>query len=145
MNRFAQLLVLLLAMTAFSPLMVSGQEAKSPRCADCASMCEKTLDYFKSKGGKYTEAANLNTLMDCIAACKFNTELKARGSDLHKSAAAVCAKACDKCAKMCESMNDAALKDCVQMCKDCASMCSNPTAQGDCCGASDCCAQPEKK
>lgn len=127
MKNLLKLTVLSLAIMLVSPLYALADKGSADQCgsdcASCASMCEKTLKYFESKGGKYAEAANINLLKDCIAACKLNAELKSRSSSLVARSSALCAEACNRCAVMCESMEDSNLKDCVASCKSCAVHC----------------------
>ncbi len=92
-------------------------------CAECAQTCEKTLKYFKKQGGKYTEAANLKTLQDCITLCKASSELQKRGSAHAAALLKVCHAVCLDCAKMCKEMNDPKLADCIKSCEECTSCC----------------------
>ncbi len=108
---------------AQAPAAHHDAAAGGKACSDCAATCEKTLDYFKKKGGKYVEAKNLDTLKDCIALCKASADLKSRNSAHAKKLDAVCHDVCKQCAQMCKDMNDPALKDCVQSCETCHDCC----------------------
>ena len=60
---------------------LAGKKAGAQKsCAACAKICEDTLKYFKKQGGKYTEAANLQKLQDCITLCNASADLQARNS-----------------------------------------------------------------
>lgn len=100
----------------------AGKEA-GRSCKDCAKVCEKTLAYFKKKGGKYTEAANLQKLEDCITLCKASADLQDRKSPHAKKLLEVCHQVCLDCAQMCEDMKDPNIADCVTSCRECSSCC----------------------
>jgi hypothetical protein len=97
--------------------------ASSKACRDCAATCEKTLAYFKKKGGKYAKAKNLDTLKDCIALCTASADLKSRNSAHAQKLDAVCNEVCKQCAQMCKDLNDPALKHCIQSCETCHDCC----------------------
>ena len=101
----------------------AGASQKS--CAACAKICEDTLKYFQKKGGKYTEAANLQKLKDCITLCNASADLQARDSAHAKKLLEVCHAVCLDCAKMCKDMNDPKLADCVKSCEECTSCCES--------------------
>lgn len=104
----------------------SNKEVKSDSsksCAECAQTCEKTLKYFKKQGGKYTEAANLKPVQDCITLWKASSDLQKRGSTHAAALLKVCHAVCLDCAKMCKEMNDPKLADCIKSCEECTSCC----------------------
>jgi hypothetical protein len=92
-------------------------------CGKCQKECEKTLEYFKKKGGKYVEAKNLNILKDCIQTCKTSAEFQGRDSANSTKAMALCAEICRQCAKMCKDLNDPQLASCIKACESCAECC----------------------
>ena len=105
---------------------LAGKKAGAPKsCAACAKICEDTLKYFKKQGGKYTEAANLQKLQDCITLCNASADLQARNSAHAKKLLEVCHAVCLDCAKMCKDMNDPKLADCVKSCEECTSCCES--------------------
>ena len=107
-----------------SPALAADDHKNSGKsCADCAVTCEKTLAYFKKKGGKYMEAKNVDTIKDCITLCKASADLKTRKSANAAKVDAVCHEVCNQCAKMCKDLNDPALKDCVKSCETCHECC----------------------
>ncbi|HEY9785846.1 MAG TPA: four-helix bundle copper-binding protein [Candidatus Obscuribacterales bacterium] len=131
------------AISLASSLPVRAEESKGAEacigdCRKCAERCEKTLEYFQSKGGKYLEPDKIRLLKDCIATCKLSAEFKSRNSEFQGKAASLCADVCHKCAAMCDELKDPQLKDCVDMCNTCASSCAahgktTGGAGGDCC------------
>lgn len=92
-------------------------------CGKCQKECEKTLAYFKKKGGKYVEAKNLQILQDCIQTCKTSAEFQSRNSANSQKAMALCADVCRQCAQMCKDLNDPQLAACIKACEDCAACC----------------------
>jgi hypothetical protein len=99
--------------------MKSSAEA----CANCATTCEKTLEYLKGKGGKHAEARNLDKLKDCIALCKASADLKGRNSAHAAKLDQVCKDVCSQCAAMCKELKDPALADCIKSCETCHDCC----------------------
>ncbi|MBS2010687.1 MAG: hypothetical protein JST01_26795 [Cyanobacteria bacterium SZAS TMP-1] len=92
-------------------------------CLDCAAECEKTLAYFKKKGGKYMEAKNVDAIKDCITLCKASADLKSRKSAHAAKVDAVCHEVCSQCAQVCKDLNDPKLKDCITSCETCHQCC----------------------
>ena len=120
-----------LAPGLFSPAL-AGEKAASDKAACCATSmdcnkcqkeCEKTLSYFKKKGGKYTEAKNIQILEDCISSCKASAEFQSRKSANSSKIMAFCSEICKQCAQMCKDMDDPKLADCIKSCLECASCC----------------------
>ena len=108
---------------AQSPAAHSDAAAGAKSCSDCAATCEKTLEYFNKKGGKYTEAKNVDKIKDCIALCKASADLKSRKSAHAAKLDAVCNTVCKECAQMCKDLKDPALKDCIDSCETCHKCC----------------------
>lgn len=93
-------------------------------CRSCQTVCEKTLAYCKKKGGKHTEAKHLDTLKDCITACKTSADFLSRKSANHMKSCAFCAEICRACAASCEAFgDDKQMKDCAAECRKCAESC----------------------
>jgi hypothetical protein len=120
-----------LAPGLFSPALAGEKTAASKAaccatsmdCSKCQKECEKTLSYFKKKGGKYTEAKNIQILEDCISSCKASAEFQSRKSANSSKIMAVCSEICKQCAQMCKDMNDPKLADCIKSCLECATCC----------------------
>ena len=121
------LLVMLLATSAFSlsasasPAHHHDLKTSGEACANCATTCEKTLEYLK---GKHAEAKNLDKLKDCIALCKASADLKSRSSAHAAKLDQVCKDVCNECAAMCKELKDPALADCIKSCETCHDCCS---------------------
>jgi len=98
-----------------------ASSAKS--CSDCAATCEKTLAYFHKKGGKYTEAKNVDALKDCISLCKASADLKSRKSANALKLDTLCNEVCQQCAQICKDLKDPALKECIDSCETCHKCC----------------------
>lgn len=93
-------------------------------CRKCQKMCENTLSYCKKKGGKHAEAKHINTLKDCIQACKTSADYLSRNSQNHDKSCGFCAEICKICAKSCETMpEDKQMKACAAECRTCAESC----------------------
>jgi hypothetical protein len=93
-------------------------------CRKCFKICEQTLAYCQTKGGKHADKAHLKTLKDCIAACKLSADFLSRGSQNHAKSCEFCAEICRACATSCDSFsNDKKMKDCAAACRQCAESC----------------------
>ncbi len=93
-------------------------------CRKCQKVCEKTLAYCRKKGGKHAENKHLDTLRDCIAACKMSAEFLSRNSANHAKSCGFCADICKLCAESCESFgDDKQMKDCAAECRKCVESC----------------------
>jgi hypothetical protein len=94
-------------------------------CLECASVCEQTLSYCLSQGGKHVEGKHLKILMDCVDICYTSARVMARGSDLHVITCRACAEICRACADECNTMDDETMKRCAIVCEKCASSCES--------------------
>ena len=90
------------------------------RCADacdhCAASCLKEQDVQKM-------ARCIALDMDCAAICRLSASLMARDSEHAAAICALCAKACDACAKECGSHQMDHCQVCAAACKRCADAC----------------------
>ena len=129
---FAAAFLFALAPLMMSPALAGDKAAKASAkdccatkmdCSKCQKECEKTLSYFKKKGGKYTEAKNIQILEDCISSCKASAEFQSRKSANSSKIMAFCSEICKQCAQMCKDMNDPKLADCIKSCLECATCC----------------------
>ena len=137
MMLFAAAFLFALAPLMLTPAFAADKAAKDSKtvakdccgakmnCSECQKECEKTLSYFKKKGGKYTEAKNIQILEDCISSCKASAEFQSRQSSNSSKIMAVCSEICKQCAQMCKDMNDPKLAECIKTCLDCADCCNN--------------------
>lgn len=101
-----------------------NMEACEAQCKNCQKVCQETLAYCKDKGGKYAEAKHLNTLKDCILACKTSADFLSRNSANHMKSCGFCAAICKTCADSCATFaDDKKLKECVAECRKCAESC----------------------
>jgi len=94
-------------------------------CKACADVCQKTLDYCTTKGGKYAEASVTNALKDCITACKQTDDLLNRGSAyLENKSCTLTVDAANNCAKSCDKFNgDNQMAACANECRKCVGNC----------------------
>lgn len=99
-------------------------ESCEATCRKCQKVCEDTLAYCQKKGGKHVEAKHINTLKDCIQACKTSANFLSRNSANHMKSCAFCAEICKLCAKSCEAMpDDKKMTACADECRTCAESC----------------------
>jgi hypothetical protein len=105
-------------------------ESCQTQCRNCQKICEKTLAYCQKKGGKHAEAKHINTLKDCITACKTSADFLNRKSERHAKSCAFCAEICRACAVSCETFKgDKQMQDCAAECRRCAESCDKMAAQ----------------
>lgn len=127
MNKSIFILATLLFIMCAGPLSLFAQTTDQiilGNCRECASVCEKTLNYCTNKRGRYGEALTTNALKDCITACKTASEYLARGSNYAQAALSTCMKACSECAKVCDSFKgDKDMKACADECRKTAANC----------------------
>lgn len=77
-----------------------------------------------SSGIRNAEVKHINTLKDCIQACKTSANFLSRNSANHMKSCAFCAEICKLCAKSCEAMpDDKKMKACADECRTCAESC----------------------
>src|ERR1700723_1022829 len=117
--RFIALLVLAFALFAGGVAAIAVDGGCATLCKSCSDMCAKNLQYFKKKGGKYTEASRVNTMKDCVKICDTTHDFKSRQSANNADVDKACGAICNKCAEVCTELNDPKLKDCIAMCKKC--------------------------
>ena len=109
---------------AEKPSVSVTMESCEDVCRKCQKVCEDTLAYCEKKGGKHSEVKHLNTLKDCITACKTSADFLSRKSERHTKSCAFCAEICKACATSCEAFgDDKQMKDCAAECRRCASSC----------------------
>lgn len=93
-------------------------------CGDCANECKEVLfQHCIPMGGKHTEAAHVNLMVDCVQICRMTADFMLRGSETHMLTCALCAEICDACAASCEDFNDEEMKECAELCRACAVSC----------------------
>jgi hypothetical protein len=135
MKRVVLLISLMIGLFAFSATssIISALPARAEamnmaacrtQCKICQKVCEDTLAYCQKKGGKYADAKHINTLKDCILACKTSANFLARNSANHMKSCGFCAAICKICADSCVTFtDDKTMKDCVAECRRCAESC----------------------
>ncbi|HEY9678943.1 MAG TPA: hypothetical protein V6C76_13120 [Drouetiella sp.] len=129
MKRLLALFGLLMCTIAYSGnasvyAQTTGEIAKG-NCTNCASVCQKTLDYCNTKKGKYGEASVTNSLKDCITACKMTADFLNRGSvGMQPKACDLTVQACNECAKTMDKFtSDNAMQACANECRKCVGNC----------------------
>lgn len=142
MKRIFFSLLVIFSFIAFNPALnaaiaadktaKAGDCSHQSMCAKCQKICEDTLKYCLSKGGKHAAKAHIDALKDCITLCKASAELGSRDSQLLQKLRGICAEACIKCAESCEALNDPKLKDCITACQECAKSCTSSTGSSCC-------------
>jgi hypothetical protein len=121
--RSIALLLVFFAMLAGGAAAIAVDGGCASLCKQCSEMCAKNLDYFKKKGGKYTEASRVNTMKDCVKICDTNHDFKTRQSANSAEVDKACGVICKKCAQVCTDLKDPKLKDCIEMCSKCGTAC----------------------
>ena len=91
----------------------------------CVAHCMDEL----ANGNKDMAECN-KTVHDMLASCEAMLKLSSYKSDLAKSMATLCAKACDNCAAACKKHSDhwahgmhLACKECYEACLECSKLC----------------------
>lgn len=99
-------------------------------CTVCHQVCEQTLSYCLTQGGKHLEPHHLKALIDCAQICAVSADFMSRESAIHASVCGACAKACLACADSCEQMgDDEAMKLCADVCRQCEESCRKMAGQ----------------
>ncbi|MGE3820567.1 MAG: hypothetical protein AB7I30_14235 [Isosphaeraceae bacterium] len=91
------------------------------KCADAAAHCLGQLR--KGSGDSERHAAALAMTIACETFCLHTYHQAACHSPLAALAHEANAKACEQCAKTCEGMDGAVMKECVEECRKCAEAC----------------------
>lgn len=99
-------------------------------CLKCAKVCNTTLTYCLSMGGKHVESSHLKTLIACVDICALSAQWMEREVEFHTELCRSCAEVCKACAKSCESFgtDDKTIQACVEVCRTCADSCTKMTA-----------------
>lgn len=93
-------------------------------CALCHQVCEQTLSYCLTRGGRHLEARHLKALIDCAQICTTSAGFMARDSNLYLVMCNGCAEACNLCATSCDQFgDDETMKLCADVCRRCEESC----------------------
>jgi hypothetical protein len=92
-------------------------------CQECSITCASMLtEHCLREGGPHVEPQHVQTMLDCIAACRASIEFMARNSRYHAQYCRICAEICRACAESCERVGD--MDRCVESCRRCAHSCA---------------------
>ena len=95
-------------------------------CLDCHSMCLQTaMSDCLERGGRHVEQHHFRLMLNCAELCQTSANFMLSGSPLHGRVRAVCAEACEECAKSCEQVGD--MRECAEECRRCAKSCRTMT------------------
>lgn len=90
---------------------------------ECIRACEACIEACLKEGGQ-AQAECIRRCRDCIDLCHLVALLEARQSPLAAEARALCKKACEACAAVCDAEGDEACRACAKACQACAAGCS---------------------
>lgn len=91
-------------------------------CAtECAEMCHHCVEQLAAGKTEYAKAMQL--IADCESFCTLSASMIARKSPLMAYSCAACADACRDCAKECDAVGSAPLKECAERCRACETAC----------------------
>lgn len=94
-------------------------------CVSCMQVCQETLHYCLSLGGRHTQVAHIRCLLDCIEICKTSSAFMLNCSAFVAPLVALCADICSSCAASCERLDsvDYMLLHCASTCQRAAEKC----------------------
>ena len=100
-------------------------EACLKACQACATTCAQTCHHCVEQvaAGKKEYAEAWQLMADCEAFCMLSASMIARKSPLMAYSCAACADACRDCAKKCEQLHSAPMKECAKRCRACEKTC----------------------
>ena len=93
-------------------------------CLECANICEQTIAYCLTKGGKHASPEHIRVMRDCAESCMMAASMMARDSNFQSEHCALCADICRACEESCEKFGgDAQMKACADACRQCGDSC----------------------
>ena len=100
-------------------------EACLKACKACATECAEMWHHCVEQlaAGKKEYAKALQLITDCEAFCTLSASMIARMSPLMAYSCGACADACRDCAKECDQLGSAPLKECAERCRACEKTC----------------------
>lgn len=99
-------------------------------CLECAEVCNSTLNYCLSMGGKHVESSHIKNLIACADICALSAQWMGREIEFHTQLCRTCAEVCNACAISCGSFgpDDETMQACVEICRTCADSCTKMAA-----------------
>jgi hypothetical protein len=96
-------------------------------CLDCHAMCLRiAMTDCLQRGGAHVRAEHFRLMINCAELCQTSANFMLSSSPLHGRVCAVCAEACDACARSCEQVGG--MEQCIEACRECAKSCRSMAA-----------------
>jgi len=92
-------------------------------CLRCAAICQHCASSCTKEEDVKMMADCIQLDMECETLCIATAKLLSLGSRHGAALAAICADACDACAKECEQHDNKHCRECAAICKECAAAC----------------------
>lgn len=93
-------------------------------CQNCENMCLMSIQHCLEKGGDHASPDHIRLLTDCAELCQTSANFMLRMSDMHSLTCGICAEACERCAKDCETFkDDPMMQQCAIVCRSCLQTC----------------------
>lgn len=98
-------------------------------CLRCFKECEEALANSFNKGNEKS-SEHFILLKSCADICQTSAKFMIMKSKFHTETCGICAKICNECADVCESMGDESISDCIAACRECAESCGQMAKMG---------------
>ena len=92
-------------------------------CMDCAKVCGETITTCLARPDLPVEKGLLECLIDCMTICQASASLLMRASSNHVITCRAVAEITERCAEICERLDDPALERCSNECTGTAASC----------------------
>ena len=97
-------------------------------CRECHEICLQTATHLSTSHPRL-EVSQIRLLFSCAELCQMSAGLLQGGAHPVGRAAVACADLCDRCARLCDELDDdPAVRACAQACRHCAEACRSLAA-----------------